>query len=293
MLEGMAPALAEAAAARFGGLLLYAPIVGRGDIESAIAYLVRRLDENSGPDNFLTHSFALQVGFAGLGGRGGPFPAGRGSPPPSRHAHPAGAGPGRTSTAAAAASALISPTSPTPTSRSPPTAIGSPGTWTTVRAGRPAGVPAGGRRAQAVDGASGRVGRSTRAPAGRWPTAGPSADLALVEEAVAAARPRRSRVGGDTSGRPAAACWREPPRPWPAGGASSWRSWPSTRPRQSARAIRRCRRPSTSPPITPRTSRPRGRASGPTAPWWWPRRGTSPCRSRPAACWARWPPATP
>jgi RHH-type proline utilization regulon transcriptional repressor/proline dehydrogenase/delta 1-pyrroline-5-carboxylate dehydrogenase len=62
MLEGMAPAAAEAAAARFGGLLLYAPIVGRGDMESAIAYLVRRLDENSGPDNFLTHSFDLRLG---------------------------------------------------------------------------------------------------------------------------------------------------------------------------------------------------------------------------------------
>ncbi len=62
MLEGMAPAAAEAAAARFGGLLLYAPIVGRGDMESAIAYLVRRLDENSGPDNFLTHSFDLHLG---------------------------------------------------------------------------------------------------------------------------------------------------------------------------------------------------------------------------------------
>jgi RHH-type proline utilization regulon transcriptional repressor/proline dehydrogenase/delta 1-pyrroline-5-carboxylate dehydrogenase len=62
MLEGMAPAVAEASAARLGGLLLYAPIVGRGDIESAIAYLVRRLDENSSPDNFLTHSFSLQAG---------------------------------------------------------------------------------------------------------------------------------------------------------------------------------------------------------------------------------------
>ncbi|HEY3809905.1 MAG TPA: proline dehydrogenase family protein, partial [Acidimicrobiales bacterium] len=62
MLEGMAPAVADAAAERLGGLLLYVPIVGRGDLESAIAYLVRRLDENSGPDNFLTHSFSLAVG---------------------------------------------------------------------------------------------------------------------------------------------------------------------------------------------------------------------------------------
>jgi RHH-type proline utilization regulon transcriptional repressor/proline dehydrogenase/delta 1-pyrroline-5-carboxylate dehydrogenase len=62
MLEGMAPALAAETARRFGGLRLYAPVVARGDIEAAIAYLVRRLDENSGPDNFLTHSFSLQVG---------------------------------------------------------------------------------------------------------------------------------------------------------------------------------------------------------------------------------------
>jgi RHH-type proline utilization regulon transcriptional repressor/proline dehydrogenase/delta 1-pyrroline-5-carboxylate dehydrogenase len=62
MLEGMAPAVAEATAARLGGVLLYAPIVARGDTESAIAYLVRRLDENSGPDNFLTHAFSLRTG---------------------------------------------------------------------------------------------------------------------------------------------------------------------------------------------------------------------------------------
>ena len=62
MLEGMSPAVAEAVAARFGGLLLYAPIVGRSDMEAAIAYLVRRLDENSGADNFLAHQFAMTLG---------------------------------------------------------------------------------------------------------------------------------------------------------------------------------------------------------------------------------------
>jgi RHH-type proline utilization regulon transcriptional repressor/proline dehydrogenase/delta 1-pyrroline-5-carboxylate dehydrogenase len=62
MLEGMAPALAETVAARLGALLLYAPIVDRRDLESAIAYLVRRLDENSGPDNFLAHQFSLTIG---------------------------------------------------------------------------------------------------------------------------------------------------------------------------------------------------------------------------------------
>ena len=62
MLEGMSPAVAETVAARFRGLLLYAPLVQRRDLEPAIAYLVRRLDENSGPDNFLTHQFSMTVG---------------------------------------------------------------------------------------------------------------------------------------------------------------------------------------------------------------------------------------
>ncbi len=62
MLEGMSPAVAEAAADRLGGLLLYAPLVQRHELETAIAYLVRRLDENSGPDNFITHQFSMSVG---------------------------------------------------------------------------------------------------------------------------------------------------------------------------------------------------------------------------------------
>ncbi|MGH9055766.1 MAG: proline dehydrogenase family protein, partial [Acidimicrobiales bacterium] len=62
MLEGMAPAVALVTAERFGGLLLYAPLVERGEIESAIAYLVRRLDENSGPDNFLAHQWSMTAG---------------------------------------------------------------------------------------------------------------------------------------------------------------------------------------------------------------------------------------
>jgi RHH-type proline utilization regulon transcriptional repressor/proline dehydrogenase/delta 1-pyrroline-5-carboxylate dehydrogenase len=62
MLEGMSPAVASSAAVRFGGLLLYAPIVDPSDLESAIAYLVRRLDENTTADNFLAHQFGLSVG---------------------------------------------------------------------------------------------------------------------------------------------------------------------------------------------------------------------------------------
>ncbi len=63
MLEGMSPAVAAAVAARFGRLLLYAPVVEAGDTEAAIAYLVRRLDENSGEGHFLAQ-FDLRPGGA-------------------------------------------------------------------------------------------------------------------------------------------------------------------------------------------------------------------------------------
>ncbi|MGB0387601.1 MAG: proline dehydrogenase family protein [Ardenticatenaceae bacterium] len=43
-------------------VLLYAPVVKRDDFHSAIAYLVRRLDENTAPQNFLHDLFGLEVG---------------------------------------------------------------------------------------------------------------------------------------------------------------------------------------------------------------------------------------
>jgi RHH-type proline utilization regulon transcriptional repressor/proline dehydrogenase/delta 1-pyrroline-5-carboxylate dehydrogenase len=64
MLEGMANPQARAVAALAGGLLLYAPIVRHDEFPSAVAYLVRRLDENTAPDNFLRHLFALVPGNA-------------------------------------------------------------------------------------------------------------------------------------------------------------------------------------------------------------------------------------
>ena len=64
MLEGMADPLARAARTEAGGLLLYAPVVRRGDFESAIAYLVRRLDENTARENFLRAVFSLEPGSA-------------------------------------------------------------------------------------------------------------------------------------------------------------------------------------------------------------------------------------
>src|SRR5439155_16229035 len=62
MLEGMANHQARAVHTRAGGLLLYAPVVRAEDFHSAIAYLVRRLDENTAPENFLRHVFDLEPG---------------------------------------------------------------------------------------------------------------------------------------------------------------------------------------------------------------------------------------
>jgi RHH-type proline utilization regulon transcriptional repressor/proline dehydrogenase/delta 1-pyrroline-5-carboxylate dehydrogenase len=62
MLEGMANAQARAVRSAAADLLLYAPVVKREDFHSAIAYLVRRLDENTAPENFLHDLFALAPG---------------------------------------------------------------------------------------------------------------------------------------------------------------------------------------------------------------------------------------
>ena len=53
MLEGMANAEALALVESGQPVLLYAPIVRRNDFASAVAYLVRRLDENTAPENYL------------------------------------------------------------------------------------------------------------------------------------------------------------------------------------------------------------------------------------------------
>lgn len=53
MLEGMAEGLAQAVRARTNGLRLYAPVVAEDQFDAAIAYFVRRFDENTAPGNFL------------------------------------------------------------------------------------------------------------------------------------------------------------------------------------------------------------------------------------------------
>jgi len=59
MLEGMAPAQARAVFDAAGSLLMYAPVVADHDFDASIAYLSRRLDENTQPDNFLRSLFTL------------------------------------------------------------------------------------------------------------------------------------------------------------------------------------------------------------------------------------------
>ncbi len=62
MLEGMANHQRRALFELARNLLLYAPAAYQDDFTSAIGYLVRRLDENTGPDNFLRHAFNVKVG---------------------------------------------------------------------------------------------------------------------------------------------------------------------------------------------------------------------------------------
>lgn len=64
MLEGMANHQARVVRQAAGDLLLYAPVVRRKDFHNAIAYLVRRLDENTAKDNFLRDQFAMTQGDA-------------------------------------------------------------------------------------------------------------------------------------------------------------------------------------------------------------------------------------
>lgn len=59
MLEGMANPEALAIAKRSMRILLYAPVTRGDDFASAVAYLVRRLDENTAVENYLRSSFEI------------------------------------------------------------------------------------------------------------------------------------------------------------------------------------------------------------------------------------------
>ncbi|MBI4934964.1 MAG: bifunctional proline dehydrogenase/L-glutamate gamma-semialdehyde dehydrogenase [Actinobacteria bacterium] len=62
MLEGMAPSQSREVCDRVGEVVLYAPVVRQDDLPASIAYLTRRLDENTSPDNFLRALFTLRPG---------------------------------------------------------------------------------------------------------------------------------------------------------------------------------------------------------------------------------------
>lgn len=59
MLLGMATGQAEVVKQDVGGLLLYTPVVHPAEFDSAISYLVRRLEENASSDNFMSGVFEL------------------------------------------------------------------------------------------------------------------------------------------------------------------------------------------------------------------------------------------
>ena len=64
MLEGMANHQRRALQEHTKRVLLYAPACRQEEFLNAIGYLIRRLDENTGPENFLGHAFRLEVGSA-------------------------------------------------------------------------------------------------------------------------------------------------------------------------------------------------------------------------------------
>lgn len=61
MLEGMANNLPRVMRKLDKQIILYTPVVKSNHFLNAISYLVRRLDENTGKDNFLSYSFNLKL----------------------------------------------------------------------------------------------------------------------------------------------------------------------------------------------------------------------------------------
>ena len=59
MLLGMATGQADAVRRDVGTLLLYTPVVRPTEFDSAISYLIRRLEENASPENFMSGVFEL------------------------------------------------------------------------------------------------------------------------------------------------------------------------------------------------------------------------------------------
>lgn len=62
MLEGMADHIRRVVQQLTGDMLLYCPAATREEFQHALAYLVRRLDENTAQENFLRHIFEMAPG---------------------------------------------------------------------------------------------------------------------------------------------------------------------------------------------------------------------------------------
>jgi len=62
MLQGMATKQAEVISADVGDLLLYVPAVHPDQFDAAVSYLVRRLEENTSPQNFMASIFEIANG---------------------------------------------------------------------------------------------------------------------------------------------------------------------------------------------------------------------------------------
>jgi RHH-type transcriptional regulator, proline utilization regulon repressor / proline dehydrogenase / delta 1-pyrroline-5-carboxylate dehydrogenase len=62
MLEGMADSMRQVVQHLSGTMLLYCPTTSEANFQNAFAYLVRRMDENTAPENFLRCMFDLKAG---------------------------------------------------------------------------------------------------------------------------------------------------------------------------------------------------------------------------------------
>lgn len=60
MLEGMAEPMRRVITKLAGKMVLYCPEASEEVFHNAVAYLIRRLDENCGPDNFLRHFYEIK-----------------------------------------------------------------------------------------------------------------------------------------------------------------------------------------------------------------------------------------
>lgn len=60
MLQGMAGSVGSIITRLAGGILIYAPAVAEESFSSAVSYLVRRLDENTAPENFMRDAPRMQ-----------------------------------------------------------------------------------------------------------------------------------------------------------------------------------------------------------------------------------------